>query len=283
MLELEGDLPVGAGLSSSTSMLLATALALGIDEPTLELARRCSRAESSDGEVGGLLDQLAILTARASMATLLDFAPCTWQHLTLPEGTALWLLDSGERRILAESRYAERRAECAAAEAILGPLGAASSADLAALHDPRLRSRARHVVSEDERVDEAARLLALGDLVGVGRLMDESHRSLSEDFEVTSEGIDALHAQLRALPGVLGARLVGGGFGGCLVALSEGDELGAEGLEGLVRVRPSDGARLCSAIHRASCSPGRPSSGPGRSPRRRCRCCSCWRCSRSAG
>jgi galactokinase len=224
-------------------MLVATALALGIDEPILELARRCSRAESSEGEVGGLLDQLAILTGRADMATLLDFSADTWRHVALPAGAELWLLDSGERRVLAESRYEERRAQCAAAEAELGPLGRAASSDVAALRDPVLRSRARHVVSEDARVDEAARLLSLGDLAGVGRLMDESHRSLAEDFEVSSEGIDALRARLRAVPGVLGARLVGGGFGGCLVALSDG-VFHETSLGGLRRVRPSDSARV---------------------------------------
>jgi galactokinase len=243
-LEIDGDLPVGAGLSSSASMLLATALALGIDEPVLELARRCSRAESIAGQDGGLLDQLAILTGRENMATLLDFATCSWRHLELPDGAALWLVDSGERRVLAESRYRERRTECAAAEALIGSLADASSVEVAALGPPLLRARARHVTSENQRVDEVARLLPLGDLVGIGGLMDESHSSLSQDFEVSTTGIDELQARLKALPGVLGARLVGGGFGGCLVALSEDGVLDAGALEGLFRVHPSDGARL---------------------------------------
>jgi galactokinase len=217
---------------------------LEIDEPVLELARRCSRAESIAGQDGGLLDQLAILTGRENMATLLDFATCSWRHLELPDGAALWLVDSGERRVLAESRYRERRTECAAAEALIGSLADASSVEVAALGPPLLRARARHVTSENQRVDEVARLLPLGDLVGIGGLMDESHSSLSQDFEVSTTGIDELQARLKALPGVLGARLVGGGFGGCLVALSEDGVLDAGALEGLFRVHPSDGARL---------------------------------------
>ena len=243
-LRISGDLPVGAGLSSSASLLIAAALALGVDEPPLKLARRCSRAEDPSGQVGGLLDQLAILTGLPDQLSLLDFSTLRWRHVPMPASAELTLVHSGETRVLAESRYDERRSECREAEASIGPLATVSLGDLDRLSDPVLRARARHVLSENLRVDRAAQLLELGDLAGLGALMDESHRSLSEDYEVSSPGIDQLQALLRATPGVLGARLVGGGFGGCVLALSEPGAMSTSSLAPRWTVWPGEGPRL---------------------------------------
>jgi galactokinase len=243
-LSISGDLPVGAGLSSSASLLIAASLALGVNEPLLDLARRCSRAEDEAGQVGGLLDQLAILTGATDQLSLLDFSRLSWRRVPMPDAAELNLVHSGETRVLAESRYAERRAQCHAAEDFVGPLAEASLADLDRIADPLLRARARHVLSENARVDEAVRLLEDEDLTSIGALMDESHRSLSQDFGVSTPGIDALQARLRATPGVLGARLVGGGFGGCVVVLSTLGALEGSAFGPRWTVRPSAAARL---------------------------------------
>jgi galactokinase len=127
----------------------------------------------------------------------------------------------GGRRGLAGSAYADRRAECEAAEREVGPLRAASVDDLAAVDDPVVRRRAHHVVTENQRVREFAGALEAGRLDVVGELMAASHASLRDDFEVSVPELDALVARLAATPGVLGTRLTGAGFGGCAVALAE--------------------------------------------------------------
>jgi galactokinase len=128
---------------------------------------------------------------------------------------------SGQSRTLVGSPYAQRRADCEAAAAIVGPLRQAQPADVERLADDRLRRRARHVVSENGRVLAFADALGTGDLRAAGALMAESHRSLGHDFEVSTPALDALVEHLSAQPGVYGARLTGAGFGGCVVALAD--------------------------------------------------------------
>jgi galactokinase len=192
-------LPLGAGLSSSAALEVAVALALGFDGTPLELALACQRAEQlAWGTRTGILDQLASAA-----------------------GVAVVVADTGQRRSVATSAYAERRAQCEAAEAVIGPLRAASSADVASLDDAVVRRRARHVVTENARVLDFAAAVRAGDLAGAGRLMAESHASLRDDFEVSTPALDALVERLAATPGVYGARLTGAGFGGCAVALAD--------------------------------------------------------------
>lgn len=222
-LTADGDLPVGAGLSSSASYAVAVALALGIEGTPLDVARACQAAERATGSDVGLLDQLVILSAHTGSFVDLDFAGPVVDVLDLHAAIGLSVVDSGERRLVATSAYAARRAECAAAAAVIGPLGLARLADLDRLADPVLARRARHVVSECTRVDAARDALRAGDLGWLGRLLDEGHASLRDDFDASTPSVEAARAELATLPGVVGVRLTGAGFGGCLLVAHDPD------------------------------------------------------------
>ena len=215
-------LPVGAGLSSSAALEVSVALALGFRGEPLELALACQRAEHvASGVPSGVMDQLASVAGVAGHALLLDCASLEITPVALPAEVDVVVVDSGQARALAGSAYAERRAQCEAAAAIVGPLREASTGDLYRLDDDVLRRRARHVVTENRRVLDFAGCLRTGDLAEAGRLMAASHASLAADFEVSTPALDALVEKLAAVPGVYGARLTGAGFGGCVVALAE--------------------------------------------------------------
>jgi galactokinase len=232
-------LPVGAGLSSSAALELSLALALGFEGTPYDLALAGQRAEhAAFGVPTGLLDQLASACGRAGHAMVVDFTTLSVEQVPLPDVDVV-VVDSREPRSLAGSAYADRAAETARAADAIGPLAAASPDDAERIADPLLRRRARHVVTENARVRAFAAALRTGDLVTAGRLMGESHASLATDFEVTTPALDALAARLAATPGVFGARMTGGGFGGCVVALAEPGAV-SEG----VTVRAVDGARL---------------------------------------
>ncbi len=217
-------LPLGAGLSSSAALEVALALALGFDGSPLELARCCQRAEEAAWGVGtGILDQLASAAGRAGHALLMDCHSLEVVPVPLPEAVTVVVVDSGQRRSVAASPYADRRSQCEEAEKIIGPLRQATQADVGRLTDPVLARRARHVVSENGRVLAFAEALGLGDLAAAGQLMTESHDSLRDDFEVSTPVLDDLVGRLMATPGVHGARLTGAGFGGCVVALADAD------------------------------------------------------------
>ena len=215
-------LPVGAGLSSSAALEVSVALALGFEGPALDLALACQRAEHlASGVPSGVMDQLASAAGVAGHALLVDFTSLDVVAVPLPAGVDVVVVHSGQARALAGSAYAERRAQCEAAAAVVGPLREASEADLARLDDDLLRRRARHVVTENRRVLAFAECLRSGDLVEAGRLMAASHASLATDFDVSTAALDAVVAELSVVPGVFGARLTGAGFGGCVVALAD--------------------------------------------------------------
>ena len=233
-------LPVGGGLSSSAALEVAVALALGFEGTALELALACQRAEHlAVGVPSGVMDQLASAAGVAGHALLIDCGALVVQPVPVPADASVWVIDSGQPRKLVGSAYAERRAQCEAAEAIVGPLRDASIEALSAIDDDVVRRRARHVISENARVRAFARAFADGDLAAAGALMVESHTSLRDDFEVSTPVLDALVEGLAATDGVFGARLTGAGFGGSVVALT------APGvaLDGR-RVEASGGARL---------------------------------------
>ncbi len=246
-LEIHSDVPVGAGLSSSAALGVAVAAAAGVPLEPWALARTCQRAEARVGASVGLMDPVVAVAARAGHALLIDFADSTFRLVPTPFGPSgeaeVVVVHSGEARRLAGSPYGERRRQCEEAASRLGtPLGRAGPDDAVRLEEP-LRSRARHVVTECRRVQAFADALGRGDLAGCGRLLDESHESLRRDFEVTTPTVDALVAELRRQPGVLGARMTGGGFGGCVIALSAPGALDLGRWPGRAwRVRPSDGA-----------------------------------------
>ncbi|MBU6329131.1 MAG: galactokinase [Acidobacteria bacterium] len=216
---ITSTLPIGAGLSSSASLELAAALALGFAGEPLELARLGQRAElAAVGVPCGLLDQLSAAFGREGHALRIDFATTTIEPIPLPDDIEIIIIHSGVERTLVGSAYAERREACERAAAVIGPLAERTVADLDRIESPGLRRRARHVITECARVRAAAEALRDDDAEAFGALMVESHVSLRDDFEVSLPAIDHLVDHLCASPGVLGARVTGAGFGGCVVA-----------------------------------------------------------------
>jgi galactokinase len=231
-------IPIGSGLSSSAALELAVALALGFDGTPEALAALGQRAEQlASGVPCGRMDQLASASGIEGHALLMDFTAGTVEPVPLPDDVAVVVVHSGEPRTLVGSPYAERRAACEEAAAAIGPLRRADLAAVATIDDPVVRRRARHVVTENARVLAFVDALGNGDVSRAGRLMVESHRSLRDDFAVSTPALDTLVDRLVAAPGVHGARLTGAGFGGCVVALTAPDAL----LEGWT-VRPCQGA-----------------------------------------
>jgi galactokinase len=236
-------LPVGAGLSSSAALEVAVALALGFEGSALDLALACQRAEhEASGVPSGVMDQLASAAGVAGHALLIDCSTLRVTPAPLPDGVEVVVVHSGQSRTLVGSAYAERRSQCEAAARVVGPLKDATPGALTELPDPVVRARARHVITENERVRSFAGALAAADLAACGDLMKSSHASLRDDFEVSTPRLDALVAGLSARPGVHGARLTGAGFGGCVVALADPGAI-PEGWH----VRAVDGARALPA------------------------------------
>ncbi len=248
-LEIGGDLQQGAGLSSSAALEVALCLALlalaGKAGPDpIGLARLCSRVESRwVGAQTGMLDQLASLYGAPGMAMLIDFQTFEVEPvpLRLEDGWRLVTLDSGERHTNAGSAYNERRAECAEACELLGidSLRQASWEALEGLPE-RLRQRARHVFSENARVTDTVAALRTGDLTTVGDLLNASHASLRDQYEVSTPAVEETVERLLHA-GAVGARIVGGGFGGHVLGLLGP---GADAPEGAREVRADVGAHL---------------------------------------
>lgn len=214
-------IPVGAGLSSSAALGVAVALGVGFDGPAEELAQVVRRSEHrATGVPTGIMDQLCIASARAEHATLIDCTTLDVTHVPMPDDVQV-VVRFVAHRTLDGSPYADRVAQCAAAEALIGPLADADADAVEAIDDPLLHRRARHVVSENTRVRRFATALGAGDLAEAGRIMVEGHASLRDDYEVSTPEVDAAVEALLTVPGVHGARLTGGGFGGCVVALCE--------------------------------------------------------------
>jgi galactokinase len=223
-IHVASDVPMNVGLSSSAALEVATLRALrrlvGVRLDDVELARIAQRAEVEHvGVRCGIMDQMAASLARADRALFLDTRTLATQPVFLPVGSALLVLDSGLPRTLAGSAYNERRRECEDACRALGVASlrdATSAAAIGRLPEP-LRRRARHVVSENARVLRAAEGVGAAEL---GALMNASHASLRDDYEVSVPLLDRLVALLQQdAPRVHGARLTGAGFGGACVAL----------------------------------------------------------------
>jgi galactokinase len=255
---LASDVPPGAGLSSSAALEIAVARVLIEDDvDSVRLARACRRAENKYvGVQTGIMDQLASAGARAGRALLIDCEAESFTHVPVPRELTVLVLDSGVRRELGDSGYNQRRSECRAAADALGvaSLRHARLDDLGRL-DGDLRARARHVVSENGRVLEAASALEAGETGRLGELFSASHASLRDDFAASTPDIDILVDVAGAVDGVVGARLTGGGWGGCVVVLVQGSHVSEvaviilqryEGLTGRTGrfwiSHPSDGA-----------------------------------------
>ncbi|MEV0767840.1 galactokinase [Nocardia salmonicida] len=245
-LELDGAVPIGAGLSSSAALCCAVTIALRdlfapelTDRNMVEIARAAENGFA--GVPTGLLDQSASILCTEGHALFLDIRAFTGTEpaaaAQIPfdldaAGLALLVADTGSPHDLADGGYAERRAQCeAAADALnLPALRDATSEDLLRLKDPLLRRRATHVVTENARVLAVVdRLRAGADPRTIGELLTASHRSLRQDFEVSAPTLDlAVEAALDA--GAHGARMVGGGFGGSVIALVDRDAEVAEAI-----------------------------------------------------
>jgi galactokinase len=267
-LVVDGDVPAGAGLSSSAALECATASALadlegaGLDRVTLAgLARRAENEVV--GVPSGAMDQMVSMLGRAGHALFLDTRSLDTEQVPLPleaAGLCLVVIDTRAGHRLVDGAYADRRAACEAAAATLGvpalrdasPAQVQAAAD--ALGEEGLR-RARHVVTENARVLEAVRLLRAGELERLGPLLAASHASLRDDYEVSSPELDtAVDAAVAA--GAVGARMTGAGFGGSALALARADLVGridqrvraafaaaGFGPPAVAAVVPSDGAR----------------------------------------
>jgi galactokinase len=247
-MQISGSVPRGAGLSSSAALEVALALALialtDAGEPDrLELARLCSRVENEwVGAQTGLLDQLASLFGRRDTALLIDFRSLEISPIALELGAwRLVILDSGETHAHGASGYNERREQCAQACALLGidSLREATLDMLDRLPSP-LAERARHVITENARVLDTVVALQAGDLAQVGRLLDQSHASLRDLYEVGTAAVEATAQRLRDA-GAAGVRMVGGGFGGSVLGLLGP---GCPTPEDALEVRAGEGARL---------------------------------------
>ncbi|HEY5342305.1 MAG TPA: galactokinase family protein [Solirubrobacteraceae bacterium] len=248
-LRITGDVPRGSGLSSSAALEVALCLALlglaGERSDRVALARLCARVENDwAGAKTGMLDQLASLFGAAETALRIDFRTLEIEPVRLRlGGWRFVVVDSGERHANASSGYNERRAQCERACELLGveTLRDASAAAVAGLPQP-LRARAEHVLGENERVGEAVAALRAEDLPAVGRLLDASHASLRDLYEVSTPTVERAVARLRE-DGAAGARLMGGGFGGSVLGLFAPD---APTPHGGREVQPGPGAHVLS-------------------------------------
>jgi galactokinase len=259
-VHVSSTIPLGAGLSSSASFEVALALAmLAVSGATLgqvEIARLAQRAENdSVGARSGIMDQFAVLFGEAGNATFLDTRSLEFAHLPVPPQARIVIGNTMVKHALAGGEYNARRAQCEEAVEVLQrwypeirALRDVTLADLEAHHNdlsPTVFRRARHVVTENARVRDAAAALEAGDVGAFGALMNASHDSLRDDYEVSCPELDAMVYAARECDGVFGARMTGGGFGGCTVNLVEANAVPE------FRRRVAEGYRAATGIDAA--------------------------------
>ena len=233
---IDGHVPMGAGLSSSAALEVASALALlhtcGRTMDAADLAKLCQRAENEFvGARCGIMDQFSSINGRSGHAIMLDCRSLQASYVPLPANVALVICNTMVRHSIAAGEYNQRRAECERCVEYFRSQreGIASLRDVtehdlqqygSSLPDTLLR-RARHVVTENARVVAAARAFESHDLNSVGKLMYQSHASLRDDYEVSCPELNVMVDLASAIPGTYGSRMTGGGFGGCTVTLVE--------------------------------------------------------------
>src|SRR5580704_5483429 len=241
-LVIHGEVPLGAGLSSSASLEVATGLTLcslaGVDVPDLDLVKLCQKAEHEFvGTRCGIMDQFIAVFGAAGRALMLDCRSLEYQLLPIPQDVRLVVCNSMVRHELASGEYNRRRADCEEGVKLLQPhlqgiraLRDVGVADLEAWKQvlpTTIYRRCRHVVTENQRVLDAAKALQSGDTDRLGHLMYRSHASLRDDYQVSCRELDLLVDLAASSPGVYGARMTGGGFGGCTVNLLKADVSGS--------------------------------------------------------
>jgi galactokinase len=239
-LVIHGEVPLGAGLSSSASLEVAVALALagvaGVNCSRLELVKLCQKAEHEYvGTRCGIMDQFAASFSEEGHALLLDCRSLEYRLLPVPQNLRLVVCNSMVRHELASGEYNLRRSDCENGVKLLqAHLPAVRALRDVEIHElerykpdlpQRVYRRCRHVITENQRVLQAAAALEASDAERFGQLMYQSHASLREDYEVSCRELDLLVALASALPGIFGARMTGGGFGGCTVNLVRADSV----------------------------------------------------------
>ncbi len=254
---LKGNVPVGAGLSSSAALELTIARAFAalsdIDWNPAQMARLCQTAENQwVGVNSGIMDQMISAAGEAGHALLIDCRSLETTSLPLPAGTAVAILDTGTRRELADSEYNARRQQCETA---------AQFFDVKALRDVTVERfetmadgldevvmrRARHVITENNRVQQAMQAMQQNDKRALGKLLNASHASLRDDYDVSSKALDTIVAAAQAHPATYGARMTGAGFGGCAVALIDASQ--ADNFEVFVMERYSERTPHTPAVY----------------------------------
>jgi galactokinase len=265
---IAGNVPRGAGLSSSAALELGIARAFAAvsdfewDAP--KMARLAQKAENEWVGVNcGIMDQMASAASREGHALFLDCRSLEIQHIPLPKRIAVVILDTSTRRGLVDSAYNERRVQCEEAARWFG-VKALRDVDVSDLEKWEKGSglsevsfrRARHIVMENARVLEAVEAMQSGDANRLGELFNASHASLRNDFEVTNDALDIMVACAQEQDGCYGARMTGAGFGGCAVALVEEEKAGAfvNAVESTYRQRSGNeaGIYVCTASEGAS-------------------------------
>jgi galactokinase len=262
---MTGDVPRGAGLSSSAAVELAVARAFAfssdLEWDAVSMAKLAQQAENEwVGVNSGIMDQMASAASREGHALFLDCRSLEFQHAPLPKGVSVVILDTSTRRGLVDSAYNERRSQC---EEAARWFGVKALRDIKEIGDWGLESglsevafkRARHIVTENARVLQAVDAMKNADLQMLGGLFNASHDSLRDDFEVTNDALNMIVSAAREQEGCYGARMTGAGFGGCAVALVADEKVPAftqalsaayrhrSGLEAAVYVcKASDGA-----------------------------------------
>lgn len=237
-LIISGEIPLGAGLSSSASLEMAVALALasasGVSVPPLELVKLCQAAEHQYvGTRCGIMDQFVTCFGRAGHALMLDCRTVEYELVAIPPNLQMVVCNSMVRRDLATGEYNLRRADCESGvkslQSFLPGIRALRDVDIADLEkhksalSPTVFRRCRHVVTENQRVLDAVKALQANDCARLGRLMCESHAGLRDDYSVSCDELDLLVRLASSMSGVYGARMMGGGFGGCTVNLLRSD------------------------------------------------------------
>jgi galactokinase len=269
-LRIHGEVPIGSGLSSSAAIEVGTAFALaalsGVKIDRRRLALLCQQAENEFvGARVGIMDQFISLFGQAHKALMLDCRSLEFKLLPLPDNVRLIICNTMVKHELASSAYNERRAQCEAGVKYLAKffrqvttLRDVSFEQLEAHRDELpdvIYRRCRHVITENARVLSAAEALEVGDLNRFGKLMYESHHSLRDDYEVSSKELDLMVALAEKIEGVYGARMTGGGFGGCTINLVREENMKvfrervAEGYEQATKLKPE--IYICSAANGA--------------------------------
>jgi galactokinase len=268
-LLIHGEVPIGAGLSSSAALEVASALALlnvaSEELPLKDVAKLCQRAENEFvGARVGIMDQFVSCFGQEDHAILLDCRSLEYKLVPIPENVKFVICNTKVKHELSSGEYNRRRQECEEAVRFLvkaypaaRSLRNVSSDQLSAVAgtmDPVLYKRSKHVISENERVIRAAERFRAGDLEGVGQLMRESHRSLRDDYEVSCRELDLMVEAAEGLPGYFGGRMTGGGFGGCTVNLV--DEIHANAFADQVADRYQHATKISPEIMVCSAANG---------------------------